>query len=86
MWQTIKTKHLLNFSCKTNPTETNKLKCTTLNNKLSSLLRTREKDYIEDQLKLNKTNLIKKLMIIREIIGKRNPVRNNKIHVKISGK
>ena len=30
--------------------ETNKLKCTTCNNKLTSLLRNREKDNIEKQL------------------------------------
>ena len=46
--QSIKTKHLLNFAYKKNPTETNKLKSTTFNNKLTSLLRNREKDYIEE--------------------------------------
>ena len=56
------------------------------NNKLTSLLRNREKDYIEEQLELNKTNLTKCWMIIREIVGKGKPVGNNKIHFKISGK
>ena len=43
--QSIETKHLLNFASKKNPTETNKPKCTTFN----SILRNREKDYIEEQ-------------------------------------
>ena len=86
MQQSIKTKHLLNFAYKKNPTETNKLKSTTFNNKLTSLLRNREKDYNEEQLELNKTNLTKCWMIIREIVGKGKPVGNNKIHFKISGK
>ena len=35
----------------------NKLLCTTFNNKLTSLLRIREKEYIEEQLELNKSDL-----------------------------
>ena len=74
--------HLLDFAYKKNPTETNKLKYTTFNNKLTSLLRNRESDYIE----FNKTNLTKTWMIIRGIIGKGKPVGKNKIHFEISGK
>ena len=37
-----------------------KLKCTTFDNKLTSLLRNREKYYIEEQLDKNKTNFTKK--------------------------
>ena len=54
--QSIKTMHLLNFAYKKNPTKTSKLKSTTFNNKLTSLLRNRERDYIEEQLELNQTN------------------------------
>ena len=89
MQQSIKTKHLLNFAYKKNPTETNKLKSDTFNiitYKLTSLLSNRTNDYIEEQLKLNKTNLTKCWMMIREIVGKWKPVGNNKIHFKISGK
>ena len=37
---------------KKNPTKDNRLICTTFNNKLTSLLRNREKEYIEEQLEL----------------------------------
>ena len=84
--QSIKTKHLLNFAYKKNPTKTNKLKFTTFNNKLTLLLRNKEKDYIEEQLELNRINLTKCWMIIRDIVGKGKPVSNNKIHFKIAGK
>ena len=44
---------------KKNPIKDNKLICTTFNKKITSLLRNREKEYIEEQLELNKTNLPK---------------------------
>ena len=55
---------------KKNPTKDNRLICTTFNNNLTSLLRNREKEYIEEQLELNKTNLPTSWKIIKDIVGK----------------
>ena len=55
---------------KKNPTKNNRLICTTFNNKLTSLLRNRKKEYIEEQLELNITNLPKTWKIIKDIVGK----------------
>ena len=57
--KSIKTKHILKHAYEKNPTIDNRLLCTTFNNKLTSLLRNREKEYIEEQLEFNKTNLPK---------------------------
>ena len=69
--KSIEQKHLLNHIFKKNSTIANKLKCSIFNNKLTSLLRIREKKYYEEQLELNKNDLTKSLKIIKEIIGKK---------------
>ena len=66
----ITTKHILKHAYEKNPTIDNRLPCTTFNNKLTSLLRNRENEYIEEQLELNKTNLPKSWKLIKEIVGK----------------
>ena len=48
-----------------NPTDENKQKCLTFNNKLTSLLRKREQDYIEEQLDLNKADMSKYWKVIK---------------------
>ena len=63
--KSIKTKHILKHAYEKNPSKDNRLLCTTFNNKLTSLLRNREKEYIEEQLELNKTNLPKSWKIIK---------------------
>ena len=52
------------------PTDENKQKCRTFNNKLTSLLRKRDQEYIEDQLDLNKADMSKSWKVIKEIIGR----------------
>ena len=65
----------------------NRLKpCTTFNNKLTSLLRNRENEYIEEQLEFNKTNLPKSWNIIKEIVGKGKPHDSNTIQFNINDK
>ena len=59
------------------PTDENKQKCRTFNNKLTSLLRKREQDYIEEQLDLYKTDMSKSWKVIKEIIGKTKNMHNS---------
>ena len=66
---------------KKSPSKDNRLLCTTFNNKLN-----REKEYIEEQLELNKTNLPKSWKIIKEIVGKGKPHDSNPIKFNINGK
>ena len=63
----------------------NKLLCTTFNNKLTSLLRIREKEYIEEQLELNKTDLPRTWKIIKDIVGKTKTQNNIKQKNNING-
>ena len=84
--KSIKTKHILKHAYEKNPTIDNRLLCTTFNNKLTSLLRNREKEYIEEQLEFNKTNLPKSWKIIKEIVGKGKPHDSNPIKFNINGK
>ena len=60
-----------------NPTDENKQKCRTFNNKLTSLLRKREQDYIEEQLDLNKADMSKSWKLIKEIIGRGKNTHNS---------
>ena len=55
----IKTKHIHKHAYEKNPSKDNSPLCITFNNKLTSLLRNREKKYIEEQLYFKKTNLPK---------------------------
>ena len=82
----IKTKHILKHAYEKSPSKDNRLLCTTFNNKLTSLLRNRENEYIEEQLELNKTNLPKSWKIIKEIVGKGKPHDSNPIKFNINGK
>ena len=59
------------------PTDENKQKCRTFNNNLTSLLRTREQHYIEEQLDLYKTDMSKSRKVIKEIIGKSKTMHNS---------
>ena len=69
--KSIEHKHILNHIFKKNPTKANKRECSIFNNKLTSLLRIREKEYYEEKLELNKNDLTKSWKIIKEIIGKK---------------
>ena len=60
-----------------NPTDENKQKCRTFNNKLTSLLRKREQDYIEEQLDINKADMSKSWKVIKEIIGRGKNTHNS---------
>ena len=71
---------------KENPAKDNRLICTTFNNKFTSLLRNREKEYIEEQLEPNKTNLPKTWKIIKDIIGKGKQYNSKPIKFQIDGK
>ena len=67
----IKHKHTLRHAYVKDPTDENKQKCRTFNNKFTLLLRNREQDYIEEQVDLYKTDMSKSWKVIKEIIGKR---------------
>ena len=84
--KSIEHKHILNHIFKKNPTLENKLKCSIFNNKLTSLLRIREKEYYEEQLELNKNELTKSWKIIKEIIGKKKTSASNSLKFNINGK
>ena len=73
----IKHKHTLRHAYAKDPTDENKQKCRTFNNKLTSLLREREQDYIEEQLDLYKTDMSKSWKVIKEIIGKSKTMHNS---------
>ena len=62
--------HILKHIYVKNPTNENKQKCRTFNNKLTTLLRKREQDYIEEHLDLNKADMSKYWKVIKEIIGR----------------
>lgn len=66
----IEHKHELIHNYKITPTEENKCKSKQFNNKLTSLMRIREREYHEEQMNLNKIDLTKSWKIIKEIIGK----------------
>ena len=57
-------KHILRHIYAKNPTDENKQKCRTFNNKLTSLLRKLEQDYIEEQPHLNKADMSKSWKVI----------------------
>ena len=61
--KSIQYKHILRHIYAKNPTAENKQKCRTFNNKLTSLLRKRELDYIK-QLNLNKADMSKSWKVI----------------------
>ena len=75
--KSIKHKHTLRHAYAKDPTDENKQKCRTLNNKLTSLLRKREQDYVEEQLDLYKTDMSKSWKVIKEIIGKSKTMHNS---------
>ena len=63
--KSINHKHTLRHAYVKDPTNENKQKCRTFNNKLTSLLRKQEQDYIEEQLDLYKTDLSKSRKVIK---------------------
>ena len=83
--KSIDKKHILKYVYQKNTTVENKLLCTTFNNKLTSLLRIREKEYIEEQLELNKTDLPRTWKIIKDIVGKTKIQNNIKQKMYING-
>ena len=75
--KSIQYKHILRHIYAKNPTDENKQKCRTFNNKLTSLLRKREQDYIEKQLDINKADMSKSWKVIKEIIGRGKNTHNS---------
>ena len=75
--KSIQYKHILRHIYAKNPTDEKRQKCRTFNNKLTSLLRKREQDYIEEQLDLNKTDMSKFWKVIKEIIGRGKNTHNS---------
>ena len=69
-----------------NSTIANTLKWSIFNNKLTSLLRIRGKEYYEEQLELNKNDLTKPWKIIKEIIGKKNTLDSKSLKFNINEK
>ena len=65
----IQYKHILRHIYAKNPTDENKQKCRTLNNKLTSLLRNREQDYIEEQIDMNKANMSKLGKLLKKLLA-----------------
>ena len=68
--KSIQYKHSFRHINAKDPTDENKRKCRTFNNKLTSLLRKREQDYVVDQLDLNKADMTKSWKVIKKIIGR----------------
>ena len=75
--KSIQYKHIFRHIYAKDPTDENKQKCRTFNNKLTSLLRKREQDYIEEQLDLNKADLSKSWKVIKEIIDRGKNTNNS---------
>ena len=75
--KSVKHKHTIRLAYVKDPTNKNKQKCRTFNNKLISLLRKREQDYIEKQLDLYKTDMSKSWNVIKEIIDKSKNMHNS---------
>ena len=75
--KSIQYKHILRHIFAKNPTDENKQKCRTFNDKLTSLLRKREQDYIEEQLDINKADMSKSWKVIKEIIGRGKNTHNS---------
>ena len=73
--KSIQYKHILRRIYAKNPTDENKQKCRTFNNKLTSHLR--KQDYIEQQLDLNKADMSKSWKVIKEIIGRGKNTHNS---------
>ena len=69
--KSIERKHVLKHIYTKTPSERNLLNCKIFNNKLTSLLRKREQEYIEEQLDIHKTDIAKSWKIIKEIVGKK---------------
>ena len=82
----IKHKHALKHIYDRNPTEENKLKCKIFNNKLTSILRIKEREYYEEQLDLSKADIGKSWKLIKEIIGKNKILNNNTYNCTVNGK
>ena len=75
--KSIQYKHILRHIYAKHPSDENKQKCRTFNNKLTSLLRKREQDYIEVQLDINKADMSKSWKVIKEIIGRGKNTHNS---------
>ena len=75
--KSIQYKDILRHIYAKNPTNEIKQKCRTFNNKLTSLLRKREQDYIKEQLDPNKDDMSKSWKVIKEIIGRGKNTHNS---------
>ena len=81
----IKKKHILKNKFEKNPTADNKMNYKRHRNALTSLIRTTERRYNEDQLELNKNDLRKVRKIMKDIIGKINDSRKQDLEILVDG-
>ena len=83
--KSIERKHILKHIYTKTPNEQNLLNCKIFNNKLTSLLRKREQEYIEEKLDIHKTDIAKSWKIIKEIVGKNKNTSKSSLKFKING-
>ena len=81
----IKQKHILKNRLEKNPTADNKMNYNRHRNALTSLMRTTERRYNEDQLELYKNDLRKVWKIMKEVIGKTNDSRKQDLEMFVDG-
>ena len=81
----IKQKHILKNILEKNPTADNKMNYKRHRNALTSLMRTTERRYNEDQLELYKNDLRKVWKIMKEVIGKTNDSRKQDLEMFVDG-
>ena len=82
--QSIKRKHKLREIYDNNPTAENKDNYKNHRNKLTALLRITERNYLENQLEINKTDSKSCWKIMREVIGTKNNLNNDSSVFKIN--
>ena len=81
----IKQMHILKNILEKNPTADNKMNYKRHRNALTSLMRTTERRYKEDQLELYKNDLCKVWKIMKEVIGKMNDSRKQDFEMFVDG-
>ena len=81
----IKQKHILKNILEKNPTADNKMNYKRHRHALTSLMRTTERRYNEDQLELYKNDLRKVWKIMKEVIGKTNDSRKQDLEMFVDG-
>ena len=76
--KSIKKNHTLYKLSITNPTEANTIIYKIYNNKLNSIKRKAEREYLSNQLEINKSDMRKSWKIMKSVIGTKRQTNNNK--------